>query len=71
MPDSYLIAQALRRLATDDQDPPKPWAYLSDIGIEWVSRVRGTVPGTARSSFTLTADGQSFAVIVQKTDDSD
>jgi hypothetical protein len=63
--DAIQIAEALRGLSTGDQDPPRPWAHLSHIGtMESVSRVRG---GREHSSFTVTVDGQSFTVIVEKT----
>lgn len=69
MSDAIQIAEALRGLSTGDQDPPRPWAHLSHVGtMEWVSRVRG---GREHSSFTITVDGRSYAVIVKLTEDSD
>jgi len=61
------IADALRRLATGDQDPPRPWAYLSGLGITHVDDVSGlTVRGyTDVWGFEILADGKVYRIMVQ------
>lgn len=54
------LAQALYRLATGDHyDAPRPWAYLSGLGITNVSDVRD-------GAFDVAIDGQQYRISVRK-----
>lgn len=62
------ITEALHRLCTGDQDPPRPWAYMSGVGqVGQVSEVGGlTVRGYVDTyAFELTVDGTRYRIMVQ------
>lgn len=63
------IAEAMRRVTSGDQTPPRPWAYLSGLGIVWVSDVAYLqVPGfTDKAGFDFnTDDGGQYRVMIER-----
>ena len=63
------IAEAMRRVTSGDQTPPRPWAYLSGLGIVWVSdtaylQVAGFFE---QAGFDInTDDGSQYRVMIEK-----
>lgn len=69
MADAIQIAEAMRRVTSGDQSPPRPWAYLSGLGIVWVGdttylQIAGF---TDKASFDInTDDGGQYLVTVER-----
>ena len=68
MSDAQDIANALHRLCTGDQDPPRPWAYMSGVG--QVSQVSDVAGLTVRNwvdiwAFQMTVDGVRYRIGVE------
>lgn len=62
MTDANTLAIAFQRLATGDQTPIRPWAYLSGLGLAEVSGV-GRTENSNQAFFTVTLEnGSSFDV---------
>lgn len=71
MTDAHALAEGLQRNASGDQSPPKPWAYLSGLGITQVSDLAFLqVAGfTDQAGFdVVTRDGR-FRVMVSRVAD--
>jgi hypothetical protein len=63
------IAEAMRRVTSGDQSPPRPWAYLSGLGIIWVGEAAYLeVAGfTDQAGFDITTDdGAQYRVMVRR-----
>lgn len=61
------LATALQRLASGDQSPPRPWAYLAHVGLTHVGDVAHLqIEGyTDQAGFDVTVNGQVYRVMVQ------
>lgn len=62
------IAEAMRRVTSGDQSPPRPWAYLSQIGIIWVgdmAYMESTFVDQAGFDLT-TSDGAQYQIMVKR-----
>lgn len=72
MADAVQIAEAMRRVTSGDQTPPRPWAYLSGLGIVWVGdmtylNMAGLAGPIEQASFDLnTDDGGQFEITVRR-----
>ena len=67
---SLQIAEALRGLCTGDQDPPRPWAHMSHVGVRAVGELaymESTFTDQAGFEITL-QDGSKYRVMVQRFD---
>jgi len=64
------IAEAMRRVTSGDQSPPRPWAYLSGLDIIWVGETVYLETGfTEHAGFDLnTRDGAQYQVLVRRVD---
>lgn len=63
------ITTAVRRLATGDQTPCRPWAYLSNVGeISDVSEVASVSIGDSidGAGFDMTVGGTRYRLIISR-----
>jgi hypothetical protein len=65
------IAETLHRLCTGDRTPPRPWAYLSHLGITAVSPLGWLQVGgfTDQAGFELFIGSQRYRIMVSKVAD--
>lgn len=62
------IAEAMRRVSSGDQSPPRPWAYLSGLGITSVGDVSSLlIDGYVNAAgFEMIVDGKLYMVRVEE-----
>ena len=62
------LAEAYRRVTTDNQEPPRPWAYLANKGITSASEVGYLhVAGfTDQAGFDVVTDSGVFRVMISR-----
>lgn len=67
--DAQQLAGGFHRVTTGDQNPPRPWAYLSGLGIARVSELAFlNVAGfTDQAGFDIVMDdGAKYRVMVSR-----
>lgn len=62
------IAEALWGLCTGDQDPPRPWAHMSHVGVTRVGDVASLTVGifTDHAGFDIETGDGAYRVVISR-----